>query len=67
MIYELNIENGMEKEYNSYGNIIYEGEYINGEINGKGKEYDDNGTLQFEGEYLNGEKYGKGKEYYKKN
>ena len=44
-------------------NLIYEGEYSNGERNGKGKEYDYKGNLIFEGEYLNGKRNGKGKEY----
>ena len=43
------------------GNIIFEGEYLNGERNGKGKEYDAIGKLDFEGEYLNGKRNGKGK------
>ena len=55
---------GIGKEYNiSSGEVIYEGEYLNGKRNGKGKEYDYNGNLKFEGEYLNGKKQGKGKEY----
>ena len=49
--------NGIGKEYNPLGNIIYEGSYLNGKRNGKGKEYYYwNGKLEFEGEYLNGEK-----------
>ena len=43
-------------------NIIFEGEYLNGERNGKGKEYDKfSGDLIFEAEYLNGEKMEEGK------
>ena len=55
----------MAKEYNtSFGNLLFEGEYLNGKRNGKGKEYDFyTGKLKFEGEYLNGERNGKGKEY----
>ena len=56
---------GFIKEYNDYGELRFEGEYLNGERNGKGKEYNYNGKLQFDGEYLNGERNGKGKEYYK--
>ena len=53
------------KEYD-YGNLIFEGEYLNGERNGKGKQYDYNDQLIFDGEYLNGKKYnGKGKEFNK--
>ena len=39
------------------GNLIFEGEYLNGKINGKGKEYDYAGKLKFEGEYLNGKQW----------
>ena len=46
--------NGKGKENDYFtGNLIFEGEYLNGKRNGKGKEYDD-GDLIFEGEYLNG-------------
>ena len=64
-IYELKNGKGFIKELDKFGNIIYEGNYINGEKNGKGKEYDKFDALVFEGEYLNGERYnGKLKEYY---
>ena len=60
--------NGIGKEYNYDGHLIFEGEYKNGKKNGKGKEYEHdlilNKKLKFEGEYLNGLKHGKGKEYY---
>ena len=52
------------KEYNNYGNLIFEGECLNGKRNGKGKEYYD-GKIEFEGEYLNGKRNGKRKEYNK--
>jgi antitoxin component YwqK of YwqJK toxin-antitoxin module len=42
-------KNGMVKEYNDDGELIFEGKYINGERNGKGKEYYKN-VLIFEGE-----------------
>ena len=52
------------KEYNGYnGNLIYEGEYLNGVRHGKGKEYKWNEILIYEGEYLYGKRNGKGKEY----
>jgi len=38
--------------------MIFKGEYLNGEKNGKGKEYYNNGELKFEGEYINGKKNG---------
>ena len=56
--------NRIGKEYNGTDdNLIFEGEYLNGEKNGKGKEYYYNGKLKFEGEYLNGKRIRKGKEY----
>ena len=56
-------KNGKGKEYNWYGELIFEGEYLNRKRNGKGKEYDEYGNLMFEGEYLNGKRNGKGKKY----
>ena len=41
------------KEYDYFGDLIFEGEYLNGLKNGKGKEYDYKGNLIFEGEYRN--------------
>ena len=55
-VYELKNGEGYIKEYNYKGNLVFEGEYLNGKRNGKGKEYDLDGTLIFEGEYLNGQK-----------
>ena len=57
IIYELNNGNGKVKEYNYNGNILFDGEYLNGKKNGKGKEYDDHGIIYFYGEYLNGQKW----------
>ena len=59
--YDLKDGKGIIKEYD-YGELIFEGEYVNGRKNGKGKEYK-YGELIFEGEYINGRKNGKGKEY----
>ena len=42
------------KEYDDNGQLIFEGEYLNGKRNGKGKEYNNIGKIIFEGEYLNG-------------
>ena len=53
IIYELINGNGKVKEYDNYGHLIFEGEYLNGKRNGKGKEYKD-GKIEFEGEYENG-------------
>ena len=44
--------------------IIFEGEYLNGELNGLVREYHNHGDLIFEGEYKNDKKNGKGKEYH---
>ena len=62
-IYELNNGNGKIKEYDDFGILRFEGEYLNFKKNGKGKEYYDTGEIKYEGEYLNGERNGKGKEY----
>ena len=67
VIYVLNDGKGFVKQYDFYGKLIFEGEYINGEKNGKGKEYENfdkyiHCQMKFEGEYLNGIKI-KGKEY----
>ena len=64
--FEIKEGKGYVKEYYVNGNIIFEGEYLDGKRNGKGKEYDycSSGIkILFEGEYLNGIKNGKGKEY----
>ena len=60
--YELKNGDGKVKEYNDNGELLFEGEYLNGLRNGKGKDYFF-GKLIFEGEYLNGERNGKGKEF----
>ena len=53
------------KEYKGCNDqLIFEGEYLNGERNGKGIEYYINGDKLFEGGYLNGKRHGEGKEYY---
>ena len=48
--------NGKRKKYDSKGELIFEGEYIDGKRNGKVKEYYKNDKLAFEGEYLNEKK-----------
>ena len=61
IVYRLKGGKGYVKEYDYDDNLIYEGEYLNGEKNGKGKEYYWDNRLKFEGEYLNGQKWnGKG-------
>ena len=62
--FEIKDGNGKTKEYGYWGNMIFEGEYLNGIRNGKGKEYNNDGQLIFEGEYLNGKRLkGTEKEY----
>ena len=52
------------KKYHWNGQLIFEGEYLNGKKNGKGKKFNANGELIFEGEYLYDKIwFGKGKEY----
>ena len=61
--YIINQSNGKGKEFNGFnGELLYEGDYKNGERNGKGKEYNSKGYVIFEGEYKNGKRNGKGKE-----
>ena len=48
-----------KNKYDRYGNLAFEGEYLEGKIwNGKGKEYDKYMYMLFEGEYINGKKNG---------
>ena len=64
---EFEIKNGKGyiKVFNFFGNLTFEGDYIDGDRNGKGKEFNREYTLIYEGEYLNGQRNGKGKEYNK--
>ena len=55
--YEIIKGNGYVKEYNSIGQLIFEGEYKNGERNGKGREYNRYYQIEFDGEYLNGKRW----------
>ena len=64
--YKNDKRNGYGKEYDKDGNLIFEGEYLNGQRwNGKGKELlNMNKRIEFEGEYLNDKRWnGKIKEY----
>ena len=55
------------KEYNSFTDeVIFEGEYKNGERNGKGKEYDKFGKLIFEGEWKSGKRWNVNNDFGKK-
>ena len=58
-----NLPNGKGIKYYSNGNILYEGNFINGKFNGNGKYYYDDGDY-FIGEYKNGLRNGKGTMYY---
>ena len=60
-LYKLENGKGKVKEYNPDDELIFEGEYLNGEKNGFCKDYST--YSRFEGEYLKGRKNGKGKEY----
>ena len=53
---ELKNGDGLVKEYNEYGEIIFDGKYFNGVRDGRGTEYFLGEELIFEGEYLNGKK-----------
>ena len=48
---------GVRKEYHTNNLLLFDGEYLNGQINGKTKIYYKNGVLMFDGEYLNGKKW----------
>ena len=65
-VFEIRNGEGLIKEYNNKGKLIFEGEYKNGEISGKAKEYNNMGNLVYEGGYLKGKRNGKGKEYHYK-
>ena len=61
--YKTGEKNGNCKLYDlETNNLIFKGEYLNGERNGKGKEYNDHGELEFVGEFLNGKRWN-AKEY----
>ena len=57
LIFEGDYLNGIGKEYNDKGKVLYEGEYLNGKKNGKGKIYYSDGKLLYEGEFLNDKKW----------
>ena len=54
--------NGLGKEYDSDGELVYEGEYLDDERNGYGKKYLD-GELYKEGDFVNGDFTGFGIRY----
>ena len=55
IIYTILNGKGIVREYDEYGILKFEGEYLYGLKNGKGKEFDYyTGDVEFEGEYLNG-------------
>ena len=57
------IWNGKGKKYDDEGDLIFEGEYLNGGLNGKCKYYDCYKGFRYEGEFMNGLKNGKFKVY----
>ena len=54
------LPNGKGIEYYKNGNILYEGEYVNGKREGKGKYFDEFGTY-YDGQWKNNLKNGQGK------
>ena len=63
-IYEVKNGKGKVREYNDIGELIFEGEYLNGRRNGKGIEYFMPGKIEFEGEFLDGKRWkGKSMDY----
>ena len=61
--YELINGKGKVIEYGLYGNIEYQGDYLDGKRHGKGIEYNMKGNIVYKGEYKNGIRHGKGIEY----
>ena len=58
IIYELKDGKGYIKEFSAnFDDLVFEGEYIDGEKNGKCKEYNYDNKLEFKGEYLNGKRW----------
>ena len=49
--------NGKCKEFDIEGNVIYEGEYLNGKRHGIGKEYSINNNVDFDGEFKEGKRW----------
>ena len=64
VVYVLVNGNGICREYNENGELVFEGEYIEGKRNrnGIGKEFS-NGEMIYHGKYFNKKRHGKGKEY----
>ena len=57
LIFEGNYLHGKGKEYYDNGNLLSEGEYLNGKVNGNFKEYYPDGKLLSEGEYINDKRW----------
>ena len=58
-----NLPNGKGTKYYSNGDILYEGDFINGKFEGNGKYFYENGEC-YVGQFKNNLKNGKGTEYY---
>jgi len=54
------------KVYNNLNEVVFEGEYKNGQKNGKGKEYNHLNIMVFEGDYKDNKRNGIGTEYNEK-
>ena len=62
--YIIYMKNGYGNECDAFtGELIFKGQYLNGERNGKGTEYDGYLKPIFMVDYLNGKRNGKGEEY----
>ena len=56
--------NGKGTQYNKNGDIVYEGDFVNGVKEGNGKHFYDDGTYYI-GRFKNGVSHGKGIQYNK--
>ena len=53
IVYELKNGNGLLKEYDDFGCLIFKKEYLNGRISGICEDYYDNGQLKTASNYIN--------------
>jgi antitoxin component YwqK of YwqJK toxin-antitoxin module len=53
--YFFSARHGQGKAYHDNGELVYDGEWKNGEYWGRGKKYNRYGELIYEGEFANGE------------
>ena len=60
--YKNGMRNGFGREFDEFGRLIFEGQYLDGAINGIGREICNNSII-FQVRYINGKRFGKGIEY----